>query len=180
MREALDLVCKHNLCTYYLLPLIGLNKFSFGVEINFKNCYVNREGTELSVEVEFILQRLEGTPHLLRTYYLDGSCYYVFELPKKWHPDFENYIIGAYTKFSPAAKSLIFKQSGLRYRQLNENNRPSTDLRLLAIDDDQIRRDILRTKLIEYYGVFIEESAELLSPPIDGSFTDTNPSLTAR
>ena len=180
MREALDVVYRYNLCTYYLLPLIGLNKFSFEVNINFKNCYVNREGTELTVEVEFLLQRLENSKHLLSTSYKDGSCFYVFELPVKWQDDFIKYTKGSYTKFSAEAKELIFQQSGLRYKQLDQNSRITTDLRLLAIDDEIQRRNILRTKLMEYYGVYIEEQAELLSQPAEGSYTDTIQSLTAK
>lgn len=179
MKDALELVYKHNLCTYYLLPLIGLNRFSFGVDSNFKNCYVNREGTELHVEVEFLLQRLENIPQLLRIEINGTNIKYVLELPSCWNYDFTQYSLGRYTMFSQTAKEFIYHRSGLCYKSLNADNRMTTDIRLLAIDSDFSRRNILRQKLIEYYGVYIDEDAELLSPPTDSSYIITNQSLTA-
>lgn len=170
MKEALEVVKLHNLCTYYLLPLIGINKYSFGLSINFRNCYVNPEGTELYVKVYYLLFSLKNHPALLRC---EGDAHpvYVFALPENWQYDFECYKAGKYSKFSKEAKGLIQSNSGLRYRALNPNGNPTTDLRLLAIDEDESRRRILRNKLSEYFGVRIEEDAELLSPPPESSFT---------
>lgn len=174
MKEALEVVYKHNMCTYYLLPLIGVNKFSFGIELNFRNCYANTEGTELYVSVNYSLSSLENHPNLLRVAGQARSPIYVFDLPKKWAADFELFKQGKYSKFSKEAKERIIEGSGLRYRALNPIGNPTTDIRLLAIESEQDRRDILRTKLIEFYGVTIDHDAELISPPSESSFKTFN------
>jgi hypothetical protein len=178
MKEALEVVNKHNMCTYYLLPLLGINKYSFGVAENFKNCYAHPEGEELYVSVYYLLTTLKNHPLLLRTEGEPGAPIYVFSLPKKWQADFQLYKQGQYSKFSAEAKAAIIAGSGLRYKAMNPNGTPTTDLRLMAIDDDKARRDILRNKLQEYLGSDISEDAELISPPPESSFTIINKSLT--
>lgn len=170
MKEALDVVRMHNLCTYYLLPLIGINKFSFGVTINFRNCYCNPDGTELYVTVYYTLSSLTNHPNLIRIEGKAGAPVYVFSLPQKWQLDFQLYKQGRYSKFSNEAKELIRNQSGLRYKAINPNGQPTTDIRLLAIEADPDRRKILRAKLSEYLEVSIAEDAELLDVPPPSSF----------
>lgn len=177
MKDAFDVIKQHNLCTYYLLPLIGINKFSFGVHINFRNCYVHPDGSELYVSVYYLSQMLKEHEHLLRTEGAPGAPVYVFRLPEKWLPDFQRYRLGKYSEFSKEAKELIIHQSGLRYRTLNDSGLPSTDLRLLAIESDAARRNILRNKLSEFLGSPIAEDAELLDAPTQSSFATINQSL---
>lgn len=179
MKEALEVVYQHNMCTYYLLPLIGINKFSFGVTINFRNCYANLDGTELYVTVYYTLSSLKDHPNLLRIEGKPGAPVYVFSLPEQWQADFQQYKQGKYSAFSEQAKELIRHQSGLRYRAINPNGFPTTDIRLLAIDADPIRRDILRKKLSEYLDFPIAEDAELLDAPPESSFITHSRSLTA-
>ena len=179
MREALEVVRMHNLCTYYLLPLIGINKFSFGVTINFRNCYCNPVGTELYVTVYYTLTSLKDHPSLVRIEDVPGAPVYVFSLPEQWQADFQQYKLGKYSRFSDQAKELIRHQSGLRYRAINPNGLPTTDIRLLAIDADPTRRDILRKKLSEYLDFPIAEDAELLDAPLESSFVQYSRSLTA-
>lgn len=170
MKEALEVVRQHNLCTYYLLPLIGINKLSFGVSINFRNCYANPDGTELYVTVYYTLSSLSNHPNLIRTEGKPGAPVYVFSLPEKWQDDFQLFKRGQYSKFNDDAKDLILNQSGLRYKAINPNGLPTTDIRLLAIEADPSRRSILRAKLSEYLEVPIAEDAELLDAPNAGSF----------
>lgn len=158
------------MCTYYLLPLIGINKFSFGVNINFRNCYSNPDGTELYVTVYYTLSSLANHSYLLRIEGKAGAPVYVFSLPQKWQSDFQLYKQGRYSKFSDDAKELIRNQSGLRYKAINTNGQPTTDIRLLAIEAESDRRSILRTKLSEYLDVPIAEDAELLDAPSESSF----------
>jgi hypothetical protein len=178
MKEALEVVRKHNMCTYYLLPLLGINTFSFGVNINFKNCYANPQGTELYVSVYYLLSSLENHKHLLRVEGEPGSPIYVFDLPQKWQDHFKLFKQGKYSQFSREAKDIIIQNSGLRYKALNTNGFPTTDLRLMAIDDDKSRRNILRKKLSDYLDIEIAEDAELLSPPPESSFATYNKALT--
>lgn len=170
MKEALEVVRQHNLCTYYLLPLIGINKLSFGVLVNFRNCFVNPQGTELYVTCYYLSTTLDSNPHLIRTEGKPGSPVYVFSLPEKWQSDFRLYKQGKYSQFSLEAKDLIRLQSGLRYKAINDDGFPTTDIRLLAIDADPMRRDILRKKLSEYLDFPIAKDAELLDAPPPSSF----------
>lgn len=179
MKEALEVVRKHNLCTYYLLPLIGINKLSFGVLVNFRNCYVNPQGTELYVKCYYLSTTLKSNPHLIRTEGKPGSPLYVFSLPDKWQSDFQLYKRGKYSQFSQEAKDLIRHQSGLRYKAINDDGFPSTDIRLLAIESDPARRNILRMKLSGYLEVPIDENAELLDAPSERSFIAESKLLSA-
>lgn len=179
MKEALDVVRAHNKCTYYLLPLIGINKFSFGVTINFRNCYANPDGSELYVTVYYTLTSLKDHPNLLRIEGKPGAPVYVFSLPEQWKADFQLYKLGKYSKFSTDAKDLIRNQSGLRYKAVNSGGIITTDIRLLAIEADADRRDILRKKLSEYLDCTIPADAELLDAPSESSFVAQSQFLTA-
>lgn len=180
MKEALEVVYQHNMCTYYLLPLIGINKFSFGVLTNFRNCYVNPQGTELYVECYYLGTSLDSNPYLIRKESNPYTSVYVFSLPEKWQSDFKLYKQGKYSKFSTEAKDLIRHQSGLRYKAINDDGFPTTDIRLLAIDADPARRNILRTKLSGYLDVPIDENAELLDAPSESSFIAQSQNLKAK
>ena len=180
MTEALQVATKHNLCTFYLLPLTGLNKRSFGTEENFRDCYVNPEGTELYVAVYYLTTTLQHHPRMIRTEGRPGAPVYVFELQQEWQDHFQLFKQGKYSQFSKRAYDLIIENSGLRFKAVNPNGLPTTDLRLLAIDPDASRRDILRKKLSEHFGVEIERNAELLSPPPEKSFATFNESLMAK
>lgn len=158
-------VTEHTLTTYFLLPLIQLNKFSFG-SANFLNCYVNRDGTKLIVEVVDL--RLSLPMHLHPEYAgisetENTGCFY-FYLPDVWKEDFLLFQKGQYSKFSENAKEMIRAYSGLPY-QNERNGQTLTDARLLALDKSPVLRKAWEDELTVKTPVYLPDDLELLDIP---------------
>lgn len=170
---SLSSVYDYNMCTYYLLPLLKTtNKFRFGPK-NFRQCYLNRQGTRLYVEVVYFPSRIEYDEHYLGNQIYKGHLYLIFELPAEWQADVELFREGKYSRLSAAAKERIRTYSGLNYNRLDpESGKPFTDVRLMAIDDDPVMRDHLRQILEEELNVRIAPDQELISPPTDQNYID--------
>lgn len=129
--QAMKLMKKENLSTYFLLPLLGLNRLRFGGEKNFLNSYLSRDG--LYIYVEVMDPMFEGTNLPTNKVYIGptGHFYYEFQTPDKWLSDVSLFIEGKYTKFSELAKLRIRNTSTLVF---NKGTSKTTDVRLLALD----------------------------------------------
>lgn len=164
---------QHNICTYYLLPLIQLNKVSFG-DGNFVDSYVTQDGNTLIVEVRDIrLTASQKThPHYLREAVGSPHDFFYYELPSRWRADFELFCKGKYSKFSDCAKEMIYAFSGLAYNEPGENGKVITDARLRALTLDPVLRETweLELGLYERGGEPISEDMELVSIPSDKCF----------
>ncbi len=173
MSRLLKAIYDYNLCTYYLLPLIRLNKFSFGPS-NFIQCYVNRNGTVLFVEVRDIPDFVYTRPDYLGITILpSGSTCVALGLPEMWQYDVRAFMLGRYTEFTEDARECIYSYSGLAINQpIQGSTMSSTDSRILAMDPDPNVRDRLRLALSRELDVEIPFGVELISVPVDGNYID--------
>jgi hypothetical protein len=151
-----------HLCNYFVLPLIGYNKFSFG-EGNFVNSYITLE-EEIVVILKTIPQVAYHTnPNYKADFDVEGKFAIVFTIPTTHIPDFYTFLDGRYSKLSDKAKQLIKQNSGLRYN-IPDPQKPGNvicDEKLLAMDNSPA----YRKKLEENLNVIIPNDVELLSRP---------------
>lgn len=152
-----------NLCTYYLLPLIGLNKLTFGRPENFVNCYLDNEGKYLVVALNDFPVNLEQHPNYKFDFENEEGVMAVFEIPAKYHPTVVKFRDGKYSHFSDEVKSIIKKKSGLRWNVPIEGGKTVSAKELLALDKDRV----LKEKLERDLRVRIDDDAELISAPTD-------------
>jgi hypothetical protein len=173
MSRLLKAIYDCNLCTYYLLPLIRLNKFSFG-QNNFIQCYVSRDGLVMFVEVlyipEFVYHRAD---YLGITILPSGGTCVSFDLPIMWQYDVRAFMLGRYTELTEDAKECIYAYSGLAINQpIQGSNMSNTDSRILAMDPDPQVRNRLRVALSRELDVDIPIGVELISVPTDSNYID--------
>lgn len=163
-----------NLCSTYVLPLLGLNQWSFGTSTsdNFINSYVSEDDQYLVVEVVNPL-----APKLMNHNYYrfcltkPSSFLYLFEIPMAFKSDIRRFREGKYSQFSESAKTMIRKNSGLRYRVPKPGGGVTSARELLALDKDSALRDALEKELSNIGSpVKIEHDAELASIPGDDNF----------
>lgn len=161
---------RDNLCTYFVLPLLRLNKFSF-TGSNFINSYLTKDHHNIVVQV-YDLSLLRGPvfihPGYKKYVIKDGYFYLVFEIPKMRKIDIQLFIKGKYSAISDASKEVIYSWSGLPYKQANGEGKVITDCRLLALS----RHKALREAWESQYGFELDSSNELLDIPNDRSFID--------
>lgn len=162
----------HTKVTFYVLPLLCMNKFSF--DDKFVDSYINREGTHLCVGLrkgtEMSLDVL-GNPYLrFIDTRPDESVEVWFRIPVDFWSDVQLFIGGHYGDFSEEAKSMIRAYSGLGYRVPDEEGEGVvTDYRLLALD----RSVHLRHKWESLYKLtpdVITKGMDLIDPPGERDF----------
>lgn len=160
---------ERNLCTWYILPLIGLNP-SYFVDANFINSYMVRGQMKIAVEVadvEFCQNLLsigcfdkvvEGKHHPLM----------VFNIHPDWKPDVELFIQGKYSLLSDEAKTCIIQGSGLTYQQFDGEHSYTSSI-LLALDKSPKLREVWKQEL-DVEGEHLPD--ELLSIPAESCFIE--------
>jgi len=167
-----DIVNDFNLATYYLLPLLKLNKLSFGAPQNFVNCYVSSKGDCLLIKLRVMMPFLYRNEDFIADYIdEDKLTCIVLRIPEKYTEDVAWFMTGKYSKFSVDARELIRSYSGLIYRQQHpETGRSTTDARLMAIEESEEQRSLLRNKLEDELGCSLPLDAELMSKPSDNNY----------
>lgn len=159
-----------NLCSVYMLPLLGLNRWSFG-ENNFVNSYVNEDNTHLLVEIKTITTLITSHPKFRFEYRTeDGKLMAVFEVSPEHRKTVELFREGKYSQFSDVSKTIIRKKSGLRYKAVQADGTIKSARELLALDKDKELRKVMEKEL----NVKIPENAELASIPGDENFFKLN------
>jgi hypothetical protein len=160
---------KDNLCTYFVLPLLRLNRFNF-TGSNFISSYLTKDGARIAIQVydvNLIMHSVYTHPGYERTFTRDGYHYLVFRIAAKWRRDVESFIHGKFSLMSEGAKTTIYRYSGLNY-QSQKGGKIVTDGRLLALE----RHACLRDNLIREYEIELGPDDELLSVPTDRSFIE--------
>lgn len=160
-----------NLCTYFLLPLVGLNELSFGKE-NFSNCYLSRDLTKLYVRF-YKVERLPASVSETSTMILKNeSNYLVFDIPLLWQEDVIKYIAGKYSELSLDAKQTIRQSSSLLYKT-KVKGEVYTDFRLLALEKSPQLSDMWKEHLFEEKDYYLfDEQMELLAVPGQETYYD--------
>lgn len=163
--EIIAEVHRENLSTYFILPLLKLNKDSFSGELNFCDSYLSKDLRYVYAEVREVASlkhRMLMHPDF-EAVWRRGDRYYVqYKIPHRWKADVSLFAEGKYSKMSKGAKDTICELSGLLYRERLEPGRiPITDMRLLALT----RAKSLRLMWEEKYNVALSDEDELLSLP---------------
>lgn len=170
---------RENLCTYFILPLLKLNKFRFSAESNFIDSYISEDRTCILVEVLEILffeHRFESHPQFSCIYDgPNGTHYLEFKIPSKYMADVDMFCEGKYSQMSKAAQDLIGEYSGLICNQMSDAGEPITDVRLLALQKSPVVKEMWETWLTVSRGKEPDlENQELLSIPPVRSFINTD------
>lgn len=158
-----------NLCSIYVLPLLGLNRYSFGSPDKFVNSYIAEDDKHVVVECLHPYNSLitNHTNYKLN-FDRDNSYFAVFEIPQYYKEDVRKFKEGKYSKFTDSAKNLIRKKSGLPYKVPKVGGRYESALELLVLD----RAEELRKHLEDKLAVKISNEAELGSIPGEDNFFD--------
>lgn len=160
----------HTKVTFYVLPLLCLNKFSF--DDKFIDAYINREGTHLCVALcqgADLHIEVTSNPYLISISCTSNVWQLWFRLPGEYLDDVQLFILGRYGDLSDEAKSMIRAYSGLPYRMTTEDDLMVTDYRLLALD----RSHWLKQKWDSLYELeegVITEGMDLINPPGERDF----------
>lgn len=166
----------HNLCSTYMLPLIGLNKYNFG-ERFFINSYVSEDNKHLIVELSNSLTiEIINQPTYKFQFSKDDHTFAVFEIPTLYSEDIQKFRDGKYSLFSEKAKTRIKNGSGLIHKQAIPGKKTTrTAVELLVLDKDEELREHLERKLSNPGSpVRIDKNAELGSIPGGDNFYELN------
>lgn len=173
---------EHNKVTYYLLPLIMLNKFSFG-EGNFIGSYVTCEGSMVCVDMlnSRLCPDALNHPTFHEGWVMQGEGFggdpvglfhrFWYKLDEGWELDFKLWKQGLYGRLTDSAKSMIRTYSGMQYRQPTDDGQSLfTDYRLLVLDRNPALRKKWECELdLEEP---IKSTADLIDPPDSKCFRE--------
>ena len=160
-----------NLCSIYVLPLLGLNRFSFGSPEKFINSYVNEDDSHIVVECTHPYSTIiVNHANFKFSMESDGKYVAVFEVPVYYKDDVRLFREGKYSQFSDSAKMLIRKKSGLTYKVPIPGGGYRSALELLALDKDKGLKKYWEDTLV----VKLDDNAELASIPGEDNFYNLN------
>jgi len=143
----------HDLPTYYLLPLVGLNFKKFGVcnsKSNLKSTKIDLKQLKLICEVK-ILERVDSSVYQVGSYAGNFENSIIYDFPGSLVKTLDAFTEGKYSKIPTSIKDYIVKHSGL----------PKNHDVLLALNKDYK----LKLKLEKALDESLDEEAELLSIP---------------
>ena len=155
-----------NLCTYFLLPLTGVNKSSFG-EYRFRQCWLSKEQMTLTVSTSSGTIKAMGEEpkkNVLfdHSYAAIESDYFVYRIPAQFYKEVDYFLSGKYSKFSEAAISIIEQKSTLKFNFIVPGDDAIiTDRKLLALRKSQTLKESLEADI----GSKLPNDAELLDIP---------------
>ena len=165
---------RENLSTFFILPLLKLNKFRFG-DANFINSYLTNDSKYIVVKIkDNTLLPQSAILHPNFDDIIDKDTYFliVYTIPKEYDMDVELYCQGAYSLFSDKTKDKIRKYSGLVVEKLIGAVSHS-DPRLLALEKAQSLKDFWIDLLWDNYrDSVLDDTDELLSKPGKESFIE--------
>jgi hypothetical protein len=172
--ELIKEIHRDNLCTYFVLPLIKLNKESFISKDNFIDSYLTRDGLNILVKVvdtAFFHHRMVMHPQYQATWEaeLTKHRYVQYSIPHRWQQDVQTFMKGKYSHMSNDAKEMIIQHSSMMYRERRLTDHvPITDVRILALDRSEAVRDLWES----HYGMRMDKEAELLSIAGERAYID--------
>jgi hypothetical protein len=164
-----------NLCSTYVLPLLGLNQYSFGSPDKFVNSYLSEDDEHLVVEcVNPFSTIITNHTNFKLSFDRDNKHFAVFNIPDYYKPDVKKFKEGKYSQYTESAKNIIRKKSGLTYKVPVAGGGYKSALELLALDKDKELKKWWDEKL----AVKISDDAELMSIPGEDNFYVLNLSST--
>lgn len=166
IQQLLAEIKKYNLCTYYLLPLTGLTRLSFGEGL-FLNSYLEPDRNWIVVHVpDLFLVPARVKSMAAMTWENEDGGYIALAFSDSWKPDVDLFIKGRYSEFSDNLKQIIFDRSGLPYKEPIRYDVFHTHILLMALQS----KGAVRAYLEEELQVGLEPDQEVLEPPPVTSF----------
>lgn len=156
-----------NLVTYYVLPLVGVNKKTFSK--HFKSSYIDKAGLKVYVELKsnMVSPIYQHTPCYITEILINNTKFIQFTIPLMFLNDVALFIRGSYSRMSKEAKKIIYTSSTLPYNSRMGSFAVSHPV-LQALD----RTSTLRTFLINEIGVHLAENDELITSPNEDWFIE--------
>lgn len=158
-----------NVCSIYILPLIGLNSTSFGIG-NFITSRISTDNEYLCVELKQLNNVVVQHPFYRFSFEKEDVKCAVFKLPEELKEVIVLFREGKYSKFPDSIKNVIRKKSGLRYKVAQPDGSFRSARELLALDKDKELRKAIEKEL----AVKLSSDAELVSSPSDDDFFQLN------
>jgi hypothetical protein len=157
-----------NLVTYYMLPLVGVNKVTFGR--HFKHSYIDATGLKVYVclRSNMTSPTYKRNPNYITEVVINRILYIQFVFPSKFLKDSKLFIQGKYSKMSKEAKKLIYATSTLPYNSSVGTFTVSHPV-LQALD----RTKTLRTYLSGIIGEELSFEDELMQAPDESWFIES-------
>lgn len=157
------------LVTYYLLPIVDVNKLTFGSK--FVNSFVSKDGTKIYVELKGNLR----SPGLYRNklsfsteVVIKGTLFIIFKVSEEFIIDVVKFLRGNYSEMQRNTKKLIYASSSLPYNKTMGSFKNTHPI-LQALD----KTKTLRSYLIDELGVVtLPDSVELITKPEDHWFIE--------
>lgn len=149
------------LVTYYILPLVGVNKLTFGR--SFKTSYVDLMAEKVYVELTKNMYKAtyKSNANYLTEMVHNNIKFVVFLIPEEFLVDAQLFTMGSYSKMGAATKKKIYFTSSLPYNS-TMGSFTNTHPILQALD----RTKKLRAFLQEELGMdTIPDSNELIDKP---------------
>lgn len=146
-----------NSVMYFMLPMLQLNKSSFGVG-NFINSYVDKSGY-IAVDVmgDFAVDKnTYKHPQYITDYNVEDGIRYVYAIPDEYLSDIKLFEQGRYSDLSGPLKAAISKYSNLG----------SNDIIIKCLNPQLADRQ----KIADDLGVRVDLVRELLSAPDESNF----------
>ena len=157
------------LVTYYILPILGLNRKSFGRP--FKTSLISRDGLKIYVHLRrrMLSPSYKSNPYFISEIYLGEELYVIFTIPSTAIEDAKKFVQGKYSHMSKQTKKLIYNGSTLPYKK-NSGSHTVSSFILQALDRSKWLRKHLEDSLqIDP----IPDSDELIDPPYDHWFIES-------
>lgn len=166
-----------NVFNYFILPLIGLNKESFGK--SFNKCLLSKDGIYVWVKVNDANSALyaRNNPFFSTAMNLGEDTYYIFVMAEKFKNDSLLIAQGKYSKISPEAKDLIKEHSGLLNGSKNIPGRGAIKAKALcALDKDPALiwyyMSVLGLTEEQVHELIVQNQNELLDRPNEEDFIE--------
>jgi hypothetical protein len=172
LQKMIKAMTEVNLCTYFLLPLLGLSEHSFG-ESNFINSFLSEDGESIYVRVynaKYVPEGVRQGSVLVMT--TDKEEYLEFYFPDLWVEDVRHFMDGKYSLMSDSAKHFIRLNSGLEYQE-ERNGLQFSDFRLIALSRSPVLIEEWKRHLYNEGELSIldtDPTTELLEAPEDYMF----------
>ncbi len=163
-----------NSATYFMLPLLGLTKLSYG-QANFVNTYITRDGGKVLVEVhdlDRVPEACRDRPTYLADFSNEARNFLLYQLAESDLDTYKKFIKGQFSKFDAGIKTKITeyaRKAGLPVDTKNvSTGKYITHNYVLGLNKHPELRKFLSEKL----GVTIAPEAELISIPGEEQFIE--------
>lgn len=157
-----------NLCSWYILPWLGLSIADFGTA-NFINSFLVKDRMIIAVEIIDFHLCVSTTmnEYYWKAWEKEGKSFLLYDVPRCWEEDLQLFLEGKYSDLSAEAKDVIKQSSGLKYDVADKFGNLISDALILALDNHEVLKETWK-EVLNVPGWALPE--HLLSAPAESSF----------